>query len=1462
MTAKRSVASRYLETINAENIQNQNNSGTSNKKQEDKLSRSAGFNATKISSSEKLEPPVTPKRLSRLSSSFGALQLGSPSTSPIKSSYSSSTVTSTTTSPTRQPKTSKGYEYLCRVKEIRLWIQAIINEELPSESELANDALCDGVILAKLTQKLKPELVKKIVIPQSKKLGFMASDNINKFFQLMDFVKMPDLFRFELADLYHKQNIPKVILCIHALSFIVSQNDTMNGIPTIQNVSNDPNNDFNESDIKKYNSISLPNFQIMNKQFQREIKPTNLDLNYSKPKEVPVLSKTTPILARPVTPPPAPAPAPQEEIESQPPRSLSPSKTTKLSESKYLETIIRFQAISRGSNFRYKMFVDKIILRSLSESIVELQSLIRGASARRNLVSGIDETKIIEFQSIARGAIVRKTIHQLNKFEDKFLQLQNIIRGAKVRALFKSNSQQLLQNEKSIIELQSLIRKYLIYDRFNKLMKTSHLIIPLQSQVRGFNYRQRLQSRLNSTLTTEGSIISLQSIIKGNKCRSEIDSIKKQIKKFTFSIQDFQAIARGAISRNKLNYILDVLDLEDGNLNRLVAISKGKKVRSNLNFKKNEIFSEEIVRSVVKLQSSIRGVLSRYGYELFLDRLEQNEPEIIELQSAIRRILYKNFKNEILNHYLNNINSVIKIQNAIRTKYFGKAYKSLISMNNPPLSAIRKFAYLLNDNDVDFDEEIQLTKFKELIIEKNKANEDLENKISQLDLKIVLLQKNKLSFSDLVSNNKNILSKLTNSQSTIDITSLNKKSKLKIELYEKFFYLLQTQPIYLTRLIINDLNGGTEIALKIFNKLNNKREEYLFIKFLQTLFKEIIFKLNSIKEFEETEEYWFPLVREINASCSSEIIQEHLGPVLQEVINDEELDIEYDPIKLYQSIHYSPNSNITIESAMEDPETKQLFITNLQKLRDYSTKFLKIVLNNLNKIPIHMKLLLKSILANFDKKFHNIDEGEKLSALGEIFISYFLKDLIEIELEKTANDFMDSKQTKNVSEIFKILKQLFSMKPFGDDEFYLQPLNKFIIQSNAVIFESITSMVNVNDIDNVFQMSVYDDMISHNRPKLVIRISDMLWINEVILNKIDLISPNKHDDNLRNLIFEIKSVNANHDRVFSKINGLFTLKLNPSINTSFDEEFRVKSLFLQVKRCILYLIQIEDGADNLFELLTSKINILDEIKFKELVMRGMSHNEYNNEGNGSLGYDLSKITYKFLKTLALEKILELEELNLISRSDNFQTILNDIADDIKNKHDQRLLRKNELNVVSNTLVRLQEKNKFLRDQLKNYNQFINSSIENLQNKNNNKSKKSLPFTRQFFYERELKKIGQFPKFGAYKYSFKKLQERGIIIELNGINRDELATSGSFFTGISYPKIDFMFNCDKAGIFEISVKSSSIAITNDKQTLTLDKLLEYQYDNLPSFTLFNDLVKFDTTSFMNFILKKFYHFEES
>ena len=104
-------------------------------------------------------------------------------------------------------------------------------------------------------------------------------------------------------------------------------------------------------------------------------------------------------------------------------------------------------------------------------------------------------------------------------------------------------------------------------------------------------------------------------------------------------------------------------------------------------------------------------------------------------------------------------------------------------------------------------------------------------------------------FQDVISQHKtlkkyreNSSSNLTTSNSSRGLKSLSKSSRKRLEAYQHLFYLLQTNPTYLARLIFESRTPKfmESVILTLYNYASNQREEYLLLKLFKTALEEEI----------------------------------------------------------------------------------------------------------------------------------------------------------------------------------------------------------------------------------------------------------------------------------------------------------------------------------------------------------------------------------------------------------------------------------------------------------------------------------------------------------------------------------------------------------------------------------------------------------------------------------------------
>lgn len=68
-----------------------------------------------------------------------------------------------------------------------------------------------------------------------------------------------------------------------------------------------------------------------------------------------------------------------------------------------------------------------------------------------------------------------------------------------------------------------------------------------------------------------------------------------------------------------------------------------------------------------------------------------------------------------------------------------------VGSENPPLTVIRKFVYLLDQSDLDFQEELEVARLRGEVVTKIRGNQQLEKDLNLMDIKIGLLVKNRIT---------------------------------------------------------------------------------------------------------------------------------------------------------------------------------------------------------------------------------------------------------------------------------------------------------------------------------------------------------------------------------------------------------------------------------------------------------------------------------------------------------------------------------------------------------------------------------------------------------------------------------------------------------------------------------------------------------------------------------------------
>ncbi|KAG6035103.1 hypothetical protein E4U19_005144 [Claviceps sp. Clav32 group G5] len=1397
----------------------------------------------------------------------------------------------------KQRQFLQAYEYLCHIGEAKEWIEDVTHKSLPPIVAL-EEALRDGVTLANVVEALNPN--KRFRIFNHPKLQYRHSDNIAIFFRYLDEVELPDLFRFELIDLYEKKNIPKVIYCIHALSWLLFRRGIVDF--RIGNLVGQLEFEHHELEAMQKGldmlGANMPSFGNM-----------GADFGISEPE---------------------PEPEPVETEEERIARELADTE----------DSVIDLQAQIRGALLRLRLGDTMQKFWDEEQTLIDLQSRIRGDFTRQIMSYRLQMRQSATLvQSAVRGFLLRSGLKKSENFwqalEPELLEMQSIIRANKVRNGLRDLLSRLNECRGPVQEVQAvsrgfLVRKGLATQR-RQSKTTSGDVERFQAFARGMSSRARISKVIRSldsetraitglqavarAFLTRGQIDcerqqlcaagpqwkSLQSIIRGRFERERQQSYKAETKYHELDIEQLQATIRAGVIRQEIGRQLDALDEAGEGVGFLQSHVRGMLQRRLLTLQGQRLDLHRPV--IIDLQSLSRGLLLRKRYGQLLDELnshnqataefqailkammarakvddiltelEEEEQSILACQAAARAFIVRAKFEEKKRYFNDNMKKVIKIQSFVRAKVQGEAYKSLTTGKNPPVNAVKNFVHLLNDSDFDFNEEVEFERMRKTVVQQVRQNELLEQYIDQLDIKIALLVKNKITLDEVVRHQHNyggssmglLANSTISSANQFDLKALNKSSRKKLESYQQLFFTLQTQSHYLARLFKHLREQGTSekdskrielLIMSLFGYAQKRREEYYLLKLVARSIREEIEGSKAIPEYVRGNYFWPKLLGNYTRSPRDrKYLRSLLGPLIRDnIIEDPALDLESDPMQIYRSAINNeelqtgrPDNrplDVPREVAIRDPETRRLFIDHLRDLREICDQFLLALEDMAPKMPYGLRFLTSQMFQALCQHFNREAQEDMLQIVANWLWKFYLQPPLTMPeqlgvIEKSLSPL----QRRNLTEVAKVIGQIASGRPFGGENIYLQPLNNFVIDSVQRLQQILRDLISVPDAEQTFDIDEFNDLYAKNKPTLYIKMTDVFAIHQLVISELPFMSPSR-DDVLREIIQDLGSVKNNENEMNAAGSADIQMFLTPKLHDVRDPEEDIKALFMETKRCVLYIIRVQTGS-NLLEILVKPIAEEDEDKWQSLL------NEEFSDGKNTRGaysdtkmVDITRMSYCELKRTALENIMRLEQMGRISKQNYYQDVLNAIASDIRTKSRRRVQRQREVEGVRLTLSNLHDKAKYLEQQKRTYDNYIEQAMVTLQSKKG-KKRFLLPFTKQYNHQRELERSGRVPKFGSYKYSARSLSEKGVLVTWEALgDRD-------------WDKINITISCDEVGIFAIEGSRGHIQMPGASALVPIEDMLQAQFESHQFMNLFEGSLKLNVNLLLHLVYKKFY-----
>ncbi|KAK4049279.1 iqgap- protein [Microbotryomycetes sp. JL201] len=1086
-------------------------------------------------------------------------------------------------------------------------------------------------------------------------------------------------------------------------------------------------------------------------------------------------------------------------------------------------------------------------LRENERHIVGLQACARGLLARRRVQDVKRRLAAIERQRRLEEEQERQRLEELErqKREEEQRRMEEE-RRVEERRLEERRRQEMERLEMERREAKSRARARAQAQREHEraVQWASAVMVGFQARARGALARRALLDRIRLLRSNESFIIQLQAASRALIVRRAHQAKAHHLRKAEVvkSFGKFTSLARAALVRKKV-------DVQ----------------RQNLGF---------VEPDVVGLQAQIRGWIARRSFLEWRDNVYRNEDVVVYMQSLWRGALARQ-RYDILRWQLyNNADAIVKLQAIVRSRRQRSQYRQLRTGTNVPVSTIRNFARLLDDSEHDYRGELLVESLRKQLVGTIRETQDLEDDVRDLDTKIALLVKNKITHEvaraqrarqgGLAPLKRDSLLAAANDPFASE--ALDRQTQRKLELYQQMFWHLQTNPTYFAKLFASAghrlRDGGDRkhqksletITFVVFGYAQAQREEYLLLKLFQRSIEEEMQLVSNVASFVKGNFTFVRLLMQYARGVGPrKALQDILGRQIGLVMDKKGMDLGTDPVTIYKSLIEEEERRTGVTSsrpvdvdfahAVADSETNQLFIKHLIALRQVTDAILKSLLNFTHLLPYGIRFVARELYRALLARFPDEAEAEMLRVAGHLVYYRFVQPaIIAPETFDIVSGIVPVQQRQNLSEVAKLLNQVSVGRLFGDDQAYLMPMNAFIEASAARFASWMEDVIAIEDAEHHFRADEWIDAKSSHQPVVYISPNDIYSTHNLIAEHLDVVA-REGADPLRQIIAELGGVplsgSAELDRARAD-----EVPLTLTTRLRADEgKWIYKLLFNQAKRRVLGILKVHTGND-LEQVLAQTVTADDETLWSELVEEELEEERQQARAQRrnliSQPDDIRRMTFHQLKMAALQDILQLRQIGVISKADKYQALLDSIAHDIRSKHHRRVQRQNEIATMQATLTTLRTKKKYLEDQIQSYHVYIDQSMASIQKKS--KKRIVLPWSLQGSHERQLERQGKRYKYGSYKYTAQTLYDKGVLLSIDQYSPKQ------------FDKVNLTISSDAVGCFELGVEFGGNLMVN--QQTRLEDLLESQFAGRQTLEI-GTVAKVNLNLLVDLINRKFY-----
>lgn len=611
------------------------------------------------------------------------------------------------------------------------------------------------------------------------------------------------------------------------------------------------------------------------------------------------------------------------------------------------------------------------------------------------------------------------------------------------------------------------------------------------------------------------------------------------------------------------------------------------------------------------------------------------------------------------------------------------------------------------------------------------------------------------------------------------------------------------------------------VILTLFGDAYSPREEFLILSLFRLSMEKEIGAIKALGDFigGQAETVLPKMINSYNKRKQGlNYLKETLEPLLAEFIKIN-LSLELNPLQVYQAMineheirtgEPSPlPRGVTPEEAAENSEVKKIISDRLDSLAEVCQKFVDGIVKSLDKLPYGLRWLMKQLRDLCLKALPDTTE-EDISKVIVYFVYYRFINLaiVQPDAYHIAGDDLPPIARKNLITASRILQNLFNFKPFTPDnpgEKAFVPLNSFIEKNKPMIQEYVSSIYKVPEPEDKLQVNKYMELAQKAKPVIIISLHEIFKTHALLSENLSQLVT-ETDDPLKVVMADLgpppASTDDDQDRELQ-------LTLTNRFKVDVDEDSENQRLYAETKELVIPILRLVPVQNSIHRL--SLMDVLEAgIKFA------------TETNNAQLKTQIKKI---------LENLGKLEAAEIVSKDDNYESFVHDVALEVANRATIREQQRKEVTRLKATLAELQEHQNYLDESIQSYQDYLRDCKEKqysaaAKGKKGRKGRRKSADTQGY-------------KVPPMKFSYKDLAKKRVIVD------SEVPT-------LARKKTVFMISSDTPGIFDVDAKIGGVSV--EKMVLDLDDLLEKHYNNVTQLEL--DQVTLDVNMTIHLINKSF------